>query len=61
MKIEVIKSTVPKSTQHEMELVQDEIVTDESVTIDLNWCKKISNCVDLRLETDIPATLDKKW
>lgn len=43
-----------------MELVQDEVVIEEPAPIDFNWCEEISNCGDLVLEKDIPATLEEE-
>lgn len=43
-----------------MELVQDEVVIEEPAPIDFNWCEEISNCGDLILEKDIPATLEEE-
>lgn len=48
-----------------MELVQDEVVIEEPAPIDFNWCEEqeteeISNCGDIILEQDIPASLEEE-
>lgn len=43
-----------------MEMVQDEVVIEEPAPIDFDWCEETSNCGDLILEQDIPATLEEE-
>lgn len=49
-----------QSSQDEMEMVQDEVVIEEPAPIDFDWCEETSNCGDLILEQDIPATLEEE-
>lgn len=46
-----------------MEMVQDEVVIEEPAPIDFNWVEEteeISNCDDIILEQDIPASLEEE-
>lgn len=41
-------------------MVQDEVVIEEPAPIDFDWCEETSNCGDLILDQDIPATLEEE-
>lgn len=43
-----------------MEMVQDEVVIEEPAPIDFDWCEESSNCGDLILDQDIPASLEEE-
>lgn len=46
-----------------MELVKDEVVIEEPAPIDFNWVEEteeVSNCDDIILEQDIPASLEEE-
>lgn len=49
-----------QSSQDEMEMVQDEVVIEEPAPIDFDWCEESSNCGDLILDQDIPASLEEE-
>lgn len=61
---ELWPENLPKqSSQDEMEMVQDEVVIEEPAPIDFNWVEEteeISNCDDIILEQDIPASLEEE-
>lgn len=61
---ELWPENLPKqSSQDEMEMVQDEVVIEEPAPIDFNWCEETeetSNCGDIILEQDIPASLEEE-
>lgn len=49
-----------QSSQDEMEMVQDEVVIEEPAPIDFDWCEESSNCGDIVLDQDIPASLEEE-
>lgn len=61
---ELWPDNLPKqSSQDEMEMVQDEVVIEEPAPIDFDWVEETeetSNCGDIILEQDIPASLEEE-